>query len=41
MEGGEIAGGARKKIEEQTGKKIVSPQNAKILKEAKENKKLK
>jgi len=39
--GGEIAGGARKKIEEQTGKKIVSPQNAKILKEAKENKKLK
>jgi uncharacterized protein YukE len=31
--GGEIAGDTRKQIEEQTGKKIVSPQNAKILKE--------
>lgn len=31
--GGEIAGNTRKQIEEQTGKKIVSPQNAKILKE--------
>jgi uncharacterized protein YukE len=37
--GGEIAGNTRKQIEEQTGKKIVSPQNAKILKE--ENNKLK
>ena len=31
--GGEIAGNTRKQIEEQTGKKIVSAQNAKILKE--------
>ncbi|AOW08454.1 BRO-N domain-containing protein [Flavobacterium gilvum] len=31
--GGEIAGNTRKQIEEQTGKKIVSPQNAKVLKE--------
>jgi hypothetical protein len=30
--GGEIAGNTREQIEEQTGKKIVSPQNAKILK---------
>ena len=37
--GGEIAGNTRKQIEEQTGKKIVSPQNAKILKE--KNNKLK
>lgn len=39
--GGEIAGDTRKKIEQQTGKKIVSPQNAKILKETKANKHLK
>ena len=31
--GGEIAGNTRKQIEEQTGKKIVSSQNAKVLKE--------
>nr|WP_314838503.1 Bro-N domain-containing protein [uncultured Flavobacterium sp.] len=37
--GGEIAGNTRKQIEEQTGKKIVSPQNAKVLKE--DNNKLK
>ena len=39
--GGEIAGNARKQIEKQTGKKIVSSQNAKELPVAKENKKLK
>jgi hypothetical protein len=39
--GGEIAGDTRKQIEKQTGKKIVSSQNAKILKEAISNKKLK
>ncbi len=39
--GGEIAGNAKKEIEQQTGKKIVSPLNAKVLKAAKENKKLK
>ena len=39
--GGEIAGDARKQIEKQTGKKIVSSQNAKELRVAKENKKLK
>ncbi|MDO9257701.1 MAG: Bro-N domain-containing protein [Bacteroidales bacterium] len=39
--GGEIAGNTRKQIEEQTGKKIVSSQNAKILREAIRNKKLK
>ena len=33
--GGEIAGNTRKQIEDQTGKKIVSPQNAKVLKEEK------
>jgi hypothetical protein len=38
--GGEIAGDTRKQIEQQTGKKIVSPQNAKALKGAKENKKM-
>ena len=38
--GGEIAGDTRKKIEQQTGKNIVSSQNAKLLKEAKGNKKL-
>ncbi len=39
--GGEIAGDTRKKIEQQTGRSIVSPQNAKILKEYKKNRKLK
>ena len=39
--GGEIAGDTRKKIEQQTGKKIVSPQNAKVLKDIKANKNLK
>ena len=39
--GGEIAGDTRKKIEAQTGKKIVTAQNAKVLKAAKQNKKLK
>ena len=38
-QGGTIAGNTRREIEAKTGKKIVSPQNAKILKE--ENKKLK
>ena len=33
--GGKIAGNTRKQIEGQTGKKIVSPQNAKVLKEEK------
>ncbi|RTY82715.1 hypothetical protein EKL99_08420 [Flavobacterium sp. ZB4P23] len=33
--GGEIAGDTRKQIEAQTGKKIVSSQNAKVLKEEK------
>ncbi|MFV5691009.1 Bro-N domain-containing protein [Flavobacterium sp. LT1R49] len=33
LKGGEIAGDTRKQIEEQTGKKIVSSQNAKVLKE--------
>ena len=33
--GGEIAENTRKQIEEQTSKKIVSPQNAKVLKEDK------
>jgi hypothetical protein len=39
--GGEIAGNTRKEIEQQTGKRIVSPQNAKSLKAINENKKLK
>ncbi|MFZ4399691.1 MAG: Bro-N domain-containing protein [Bacteroidales bacterium] len=39
--GGKIAGDTRKQIEKQTGKKIVSPQNAKILQETKGTKKLK
>lgn len=39
--GGEIAGNTRKQIEEQTGKKVISSQNAKILKESKNNKELK
>jgi hypothetical protein len=33
QKGGEIAGDTRKQIEEQTGKKIVNSQNAKVLKE--------
>jgi hypothetical protein len=39
--GGEIAGNTRKQIEEETGKKIVSSQNAKALRETRNNKKLK
>lgn len=39
--GGEIAGDTRKKIEQQTGRSIVSSQNAKIFKEYKKNRKLK
>jgi hypothetical protein len=39
--GGEIAGDTRKQIELQTGKEIVSPQNAKVLKEGKGTNKLK
>lgn len=39
--GGDIAGNTRKQIEAQTGKKIVTAQNAKALKAAKENKGLK
>jgi hypothetical protein len=39
--GGDIAGDTRKQIEAQTGKKIVTAQNAKALKAAKENKGLK
>ena len=39
--GGDIAGDTRKQIEAQTGKKIVSAQNAKALKAARENKGLK
>lgn len=38
--GGEIAGDTRKKIEQQTGRSIVSPKNAKILKESSKNKKI-
>lgn len=38
--GGEIAGDTRKKIEQQTGKSIVSQQNAKILKESRKNKEI-
>ena len=38
--GGEIAGNTRKQIEEETGKKIVSSQNAKALRGGRENKKL-
>ena len=38
--GGEIAGDTRKKIEQQTEKKIVSKQNAKAVKEAIRAKKL-
>ena len=39
--GGDIVGDTRKQIEAQTGKKIVSTQNAKALKAARENKGLK
>lgn len=38
--GGEIAGDTRKQIEKETGKKIVTPLNAKNLKEVKETKNL-
>lgn len=40
-QGGSIAGNARKEIEEKTGKKVVSPQNAKQLKYQQKQKKLK
>ena len=40
-QGGVIAGNTRKEIEAKTGKKIVSPQNAKLLKEKAENRKIK
>lgn len=40
-QGGTIAGNTRKEIEAKTGKKIVSPMNAKQLKAKKEQKKLK
>ena len=40
-QGGTIAGNTRKEIEAKTGKKIVSPMNAKVLQEKKEVKKLK
>ena len=40
-QGGTVAGNTRKEIESKTGKKIVSPQNAKALKGAKDTKKLK
>ena len=33
-QGGEIAGNTRKEIEAKTGKNIVSPRNAKVLKAA-------
>lgn len=39
--GGEIAGNTRKQIEKQTGKNIVSPQNARSLKEGKSRRNLK
>ena len=40
-QGGTIAGNTRKEIEAKTGKKIISPQNAKQLKSEKNKKKLK
>lgn len=40
-EGGAIAGNTRREIEAKTGKKIVSSQNAKVLKGSKTIKKLK
>ncbi len=40
-QGGKIAGNTRKEIEAKTGKKIVSPQNAKLLKGVTEKRKLK
>jgi hypothetical protein len=40
-QGGTVAGNTRKEIESKTGKKIVSSQNAKALKAAKDTKKLK
>ncbi len=39
-QGGTIAGNTRKEIEAKTGKKIVTPQNAKLLKETTEKRKL-
>ncbi len=40
-QGGTIAGNARKAIEVKTGKKVVSSNNAKALRKAIENKRLK
>ncbi len=40
-QGGTIAGNTRREIEAKSGKKIVSPQNAKQLKQEKGKKKLK
>lgn len=40
-QGGTIAGNTRKAIEEKTGKKIVTSQNAKALNSEQKNKKLK
>ena len=39
-QGGTIAGNARRQIEAKTGKKVVSPQNAKQLKQGKSRKNL-
>jgi len=41
QQGGKIAGNTRKEIEAKTGKKVVSPQNARLLKATTENRKLK
>lgn len=41
LEGGTVAGNARKEIEEKTGKKIVSDKNFKRLPKAAQTKKLK
>jgi len=40
-QGGKIAGNTRKEIEAKTGKKVVSPQNARLLKGTTEKRKLK
>lgn len=39
-QGGTIAGNTRREIEAKTGKKVVSPQNAKQLREVKKKKEL-
>ena len=41
QQGGKIAGNTRKEIEAKTGKKVVSPQNARLLKGSTEKRKLK